>query len=146
MTISRSEDSPVRMAISARCLLPSISTDSTSGARKARSTNWRVKGLPASEKSEALWICIRSGRGKETWISLGPETGTSARCPFRGTAGLVRRLDGFVAKAIEAPDKLSSGAVRREERGDVFTRGYYVSGRLFCWGFFGFLTDDGRTE
>jgi hypothetical protein len=47
-------------------------------------------------------------------------------------------LVGFVAKAAEPFEKLSTGAVRREERGDVFTRGITFSEDRFVEAFSAF--------
>jgi hypothetical protein len=124
---SRNRVSPARIEISALCLFPSIPTDSTSGARKARSMNWREKGLWASEKSAALWISMRPGPGNEISISLTGETGTSASCPFSGTGRVVFRLDGPVGTF----DEIRARAETREGSEDGLRLGISVQERDF---------------
>src|SRR5579862_7730861 len=83
---SRPEAPFLRKKICARLMRPSISTDSTSRARNARSMNRRENSPCGSENSFTLCTWIWSSAGKEMRMSLSDEdAGTSpSKTAFEG--------------------------------------------------------------
>ena len=76
--------------------------------------------------------------------------GADAACGFKAVPQIPVLVfvssGGGVAEAVEAPDKIWTGAERREEKEDAFTRGTTFQEEHFGWNSFGFFTGDGRTE